>query len=572
MRQSKRFVLAVLTFCCLVSAPLAQQKDCLSPVTLPAPTQPNIFTDEGEVFLGDAIAEHIQKDYKVIEDTAVTEYLTGIGTRLVKHLPLTNLRFQFFLVDLPDANAFVLPGGRIYVSRKLVALAQSEDELAGVIAHELGHLVAHEQAIDLTRRLKDVLEVTQLGDRRDIFEKYNQLIENFRRKPEAFRPRNREDGQLTADQAGFYALVAAGYDPGALARFWDRMTEIRGKTGGFFSDLFGTTKPEERRLREMLRGIRVLPAECLRKPSAAQVEVFKEWQGAVVSYTGLGRRESLHGVISKLQLSPPLRSDIVHIRFSPDGNYVMAQDDSGINVLTREPFAPLFRIEAPEAKKAVFSPDSAQIVFATDNLRVERWSIAEQKLLNAKEVVILKGCIQTSLSPDGKFIACLNPNFDLNVVAILNGQSIIQRKDFFTPSYSSILYLFGALAKRSFENGDAGLELVKMGFSPDGRYFVAGFLGPDNLNDFRVQNYVEAFDMSNLRRFTLPDSIERLIVGGFSFMGADRLVGVNRENHQKSGVLLSQEVRSFQSLPCAGVSKRQRAESMSWCVPSRTIP
>jgi len=197
----------------------AQRKDCLPPAALPAPSEPNIFTEEQEVYLGDAVAEHIQKNHRVIEDLAVTEYLTQIGSRLTKNLPLTKLRFQFFLVELPNANAFVLPGGRIYVSRKLVASSMNEDELAGVIAHELGHLVSHESAIDMTRRLREVLNVTAVGDRKDVFEKYNQLIENFRRKPEAFRPRDRETGQMVADQAGLYALIKAGYDPSALVRF-----------------------------------------------------------------------------------------------------------------------------------------------------------------------------------------------------------------------------------------------------------------------------------------------------------------------------------------------------------------
>lgn len=106
----------------------------------------------------------------MIEDPEVTEYLTKIGERLTKHLPINRLRFQFFLVDLPDANAFVLPGGRIFVSRKLVAAALTEDELAGVIAHELGHLVTHESAIKTTRLFKEVLGVTSVGDRRDIFD------------------------------------------------------------------------------------------------------------------------------------------------------------------------------------------------------------------------------------------------------------------------------------------------------------------------------------------------------------------------------------------------------------------
>jgi predicted Zn-dependent protease len=207
---------------------------------------------------------------------------------------------QFFFVDLPDANAFVLPGGRVYVSRKLIALAQNEDELASVISHELGHLAARETAIEMTRRFKQVLGVTAVSDRRDVFERYNQLIDNVMRKPGAFKERDREKGQLVADQIGFNALVNAGYDPKAAAGFWDRVNEVKGKTGSWFSDLFGTTRPEQRRLREMLNALSSLPPGCIQERTASASEQFKQWQAAVVAYTGSGRNESLRHVVTKL--------------------------------------------------------------------------------------------------------------------------------------------------------------------------------------------------------------------------------------------------------------------------------
>jgi predicted Zn-dependent protease len=122
----------------------------------------------------------------------------------------------------------VIPGGRIFVSRKLIAAALVEDELAGVIAHELGHLVVHQGAIDTTRQFK-ALGITSVTDRNDIFEKYNGLIDNINQKSGAFKVQDREKGQLFADQAGMFALVAAGYDAEAMSRFWDRITETQGK-------------------------------------------------------------------------------------------------------------------------------------------------------------------------------------------------------------------------------------------------------------------------------------------------------------------------------------------------------
>src|SRR5690242_18979147 len=70
-----------------------------------------IFTEQQENELGDAIAEHVQRNFRVIDDEEITDHLNRIGERLIKHLPPTNLHFQFLLVDMSDANAFVLPGG-----------------------------------------------------------------------------------------------------------------------------------------------------------------------------------------------------------------------------------------------------------------------------------------------------------------------------------------------------------------------------------------------------------------------------------------------------------------------------
>lgn len=513
------------------------------PCRPPAPQvsrEPNIFTEEQEVDLGDAIAEQIQRNFRVIDDDEVTDYLRRIGERIVKHLPPTKLRFQFFLVDLPDANAFVLPGGRIYVSRKLVAFTQSEDELAAVITHEIGHLVARQQSVTMTRRLKEAIGVTQVTDRRDIFEKYNLLVENAARKPGAFRRSDNHEGkdQIEADQIGLFALVASGYDPHAHARLFDRIAETKGKTGSFFSDLFGVTSPESKRLREMIKGVETLPPGCAEARANAQTAEYSRWQSAVVSYTGLGRKESLHAVVSKMALQPPLRGDVTHLRFSPDGKYILAQDDAGINVLTREPFKPLFRIDAPEADDAQFTPDSQNIVFSTSDLRVEIWSVAEEKLSEAHEVVVRKTCLQSLLSPDGKTLACMDEDFALNLFDVKSKSQVFQRKDFYTPHPFFLLLQGLVRILNSDEISDARLDVITMGFSPDGRYFAAGergivitAFGSSNANVALV------YDLQARSPLSLKGNVKKLIAGGFAFTAPDRMIAYNEEKPDKSALL-----------------------------------
>ena len=553
-RLVRAFSLSVFTFIfCFAAHAQTRPSQCAPPsVAAPASTEPNIFSEEQEGFLGDAVAERIQKDYRVVEDEEVTAFLARIGQKLVEHLPLKQTRLRFFIVDIADVNAFVLPGGRVYVGRKLISSARSEDELAAVISHELGHLAAREHAIDMTRLFKEVLGVTQVGDRRDVFEKYNQLVESFRLKPGAWKRGDRERGQLTADQLGFHALVAAGYDPTAAARFWDRITESKGRTGGFFSDLFGTTRPEEKRLREMLKAASQLPPECAPKQEAAASEEFKRWQSAVLTYSGLGRRESLHGVLSKTQLDPPLRDDIDRLRFSPDGRYILAQDDSGITVLTREPFEPLFRAEAPEARRAFFSPDSKSLVFYTDNLRVERWDLAEQRRADVKEVVVLRGCLQAALSPDGKYLACLSPDLDLKLIEVASGRVAMQKKDFWDPTYYQAVSWMVQMALLRPDSTDAGLSLIRMAFSPDGRYFVAGNYSRNMLNPSRSHLETMAVDLTTLSKLSLPDSIEEFLAGEFAFVGPDRIVCVNAANFRKSALLSFPDGKRLMEFPLGG--------------------
>ncbi len=515
---------------------------CQPPAPLVAPAGANIFTPQQEMELGDAIAEQLQRDFRIVGDPELTAHLGRIGERIVEKMPQAGLRFQFFLFDLPDANAFTLPGGRIYVSRKLVALTRSEDELAGVIAHELGHAVTRQPATGMTRIMREVLGVTSVSDRRDIFEKYNELVDNTARKPKAFNrgESHEQKEQIIADQIGLYALSAAGYDPQALSTFWDRYAETKGKTsGGFLSDLFGTTKPEVVRLREMLKLLGTLPPECVRKGSATGGAEFQKWQAAVINYSGLGGTESLRGLLTRTVLDPPLRGEVTHLKFSPDGRYLIAQDDSGISVLSREPFAPLFRIDAPEALPAQFSPDSQLVSFSTPSLRVETWSVAERKQRSVKEMFVRDGCLQTALSADGRALACVEGDFALTLFDVNSGAQLLQKKSFYKPDFFDLFRLqLRAILGDDFSD-DLAFDFVSMAFSPDARYFAAGQRNSDwtMAGIYATEVNAVAFDLSTNANVPLKGLLKKLVSGQFTFVAPDRLLGVNPEDFRKSALV-----------------------------------
>ena len=558
---ARPFTLAVA--CLFAPASAAQTQPGCKPPAVPSSAAPNIFTPEQEMDLGDAVAEHLQRDFRVVEDDALTEHLRRIGAAIVRHVPETGLRFRFFLIDLPDADAFTIPGGRVYISRKLVALAQSEDELAGVVAHEIGHGVARQIPGEMTERLRRVLGVTSVGDRRDIFEKYNQLVENAR-KAGGGASEHKHQGE--ADLIGLYAMALAGYDPQGQHTFWDRLTETKGKTGGWFSDLFGTTKPESKRLREMLKSLETLPASCRGARASASPEEFRKWQTAVVAYTpGAGRREAVRGLLQKTRLDPPLRGDVTHLKFSPDGRHLVAQDDSGVNVLARDPFKLLFRIETPEAFPAQFTPDSQAVIFHTPSLRVETWGLAEQKLREARELFIREGCMQTELAPDGKSLACLEWDSDLTLVDVGSGAQVFQKKNFFKADLFDLFRLL-ALASGVREGRAARLDvdMVNMGFSPDGRYFAAGDRNMvSNAISFGVESTALAFDTTTRAPVQLRGQLKKLVSSSFAFVAPDRVVGVHPDDIRKSGVVTFPAGEDVTQLPLRGqLSPATRPDSV----------
>lgn len=526
--MSQLRALALFLFC-FVSLWASGQQNCpLPPTLLSAPTAENIFSDQQEVDLGDAMAETIALHVNIIKDDELGAHLRELGSKLVQYLPPTKLNFRFYLIDIPDVNAFSIAGGRVYISRKVVAFAKNDDEVAGILAHELGHIVTHQAAIEMTRSFRETLGVTKVGDRDDVFKKFHQLVENARRNRHSHSEGERH--QLVADQVEVFTLARAGFNPQAAAEIWDRFNELHGKTGTWLSDLFGNTTAAQHRLRDMVKNMAALPPGCSERP-AENESTFTSWQEAVVEYDNAARSEVLPGLISKHRLGTRLRPEITNLRFSPDGRYILAQDDGGINVVSRTPFAFLFYIPATDANDAQFSPDSKFVVFFTNGLRSEIWNIDTQKRKSVHEITLREPCLQSELSPEGTVLACLRSDHGLELIDVSNSSVIYRRKDFFIPSFfEAFNLLFSILRSEADDSQDltSSVHLINMAFTPDGHYFLGAHGFPAS---------VLMYDLNARHEMSAPGSIKDLSSFSFTFVGADKFVGINPRAPQKSRVL-----------------------------------
>ena len=541
----RKRIFAVLCLLLSSTTTLLAQQPCKVPEVRLNRSQPNIFNEEQEMFLGDVIAEYVQKNYRIIRDEEANRYLTRIGERLIAHLPPTNIKFQFVVVDRPELNAFAAAGGRIYVTRKMIAFVRNEDELAGIIGHELGHGIVRHSSIDMTRSFKELLNIEQVGDRKDIFEKFNRMIDNQRTKRMRARRGHEDAQQLEADQIGFYAMAAAGYDPKAIVSAWDRMAETEGRTGGSFAGILTGTKPEEKRLRELTKALEAIPVECLDKKKGGASEDFEKWRSYVVTRSTFEKTEKLPGLKIKRSLASPLRGDITHFEFSPDGQYIIAQDDSGISVLKREPFSVSFRIETSNAKPARFSPDSKNVVFSTYGLRVEKWDVATQRPVLAREVYIRGRCWQSEISRDGNTLACYSTNANLELIDVASNESIVKKEKFHVPDFFEIT----GWSRQLNEAGDRDIDALQLEFSPDGKYFLGGVVSrvwrvvgsavmqiPSFMASRESSTF--AFDLKERTEIKLGGDLKKIVGMPYAFYSNDKIIGQHATDQDKSGIFM----------------------------------
>jgi len=519
-----RTTVLFLLFAVLASA----QKSSSCNVTFPAfpGNERNIFTPRQEVDLGDALADSSLLDIRIVATN--DPVVQRIAERLVKSAPFEGLNVRTFIIDLPVANAFVLPGGRVYIARALIALLENEDELAGILSHEFGHLLAHQQAIRLSRLLKDAVHVTSVGDTKDIADKLSRMNENLWQLAGNVPDRSQQD-QIEADRLGLLIQTASGYDPKAQIRAFDRLAETGGKGGNVITNFF-SFQPNRQRVGEMLKNSP--PSGCAAATSRAAAEDFAEWRKRILSDAAAAPVESLSRVKSRVQLKPPLRGDLSQLRFSPNGRFILAQDPLGITVLTVQPFAVSARIRVEATGPATFTQDSKEIILANFTGRVDRWDSATGRLVQTTQLPLRRTCSSQLLAPDGHTLACLSGS--LQLFDVESGTSILEKKAF---QQFSVLRFFEEADNEQSKEFDYELNNsgpVPMQFSPDSRYFLAV--------SNRANNTL-VWDLKEAQAVPVKGELKKLPGQYFTFLTPDRIIMAPANN--KLGANQTAAVVSF---------------------------
>lgn len=206
-----------------------------------------------------------------VQDRELRAYVDRIGRRLATHTEQPDARWTFTVLDSPVVNAFALPGGYVYVTRGLVALANDEAELAGVIGHEIGHVTAEHSSDRQTRAglaQLGVVGATILGAvvglPGDAVNMIGQVGSQLGQGYIASYSRSQE---FEADKLGVRYIAQAGYDPRAEADFLANLqaeTKLQARiAGGKYNpnrvDFFATHPATAERVREAESAASQLP-------------------------------------------------------------------------------------------------------------------------------------------------------------------------------------------------------------------------------------------------------------------------------------------------------------------------
>jgi predicted Zn-dependent protease len=127
---------------------------CGTPTVNPVTGQKerSVMSEEAEIREGAKAHQEVLKEYGVLKNDRLQNYVNDIGQRLAKQSHRANLKWTFTVLDSPEINAFALPGGYVYITRGIMAYLDSEADLAGVIGHEIGHVTARHGAQRATRQ------------------------------------------------------------------------------------------------------------------------------------------------------------------------------------------------------------------------------------------------------------------------------------------------------------------------------------------------------------------------------------------------------------------------------------
>jgi beta-barrel assembly-enhancing protease len=215
-----------------------------------------------EIEMGQQYAAEINRQLPIVDDPAVHRYINQLGNSIQRQPGARDIPYTFYVVNIEAINAFAVPGGFIYLNRGLIERTENLSELAGVVAHEIGHVEARHSVQMLERMQAAQVGVTVAsvllggppgglaGAAVDV-------------GAAAYFARHSREAEVEADAIAVQLLPGAGIDPGGIVTFFRKLLDEQERAPSRVEQWFATHPLTEERIVSTRELIRALPPERL---------------------------------------------------------------------------------------------------------------------------------------------------------------------------------------------------------------------------------------------------------------------------------------------------------------------
>jgi len=197
----------------------------------------NFYSLEKEIGLGKQLAQEVERQAKIIDDPVIAEYVNRVGQNIVRNSD-AKVPFTIKVLDSEEVNAFALPGGFFFVNSGLILKAESESELAGVMAHEIAHVAARHGTKQATRgELANIASIPLIfmGGWAGYAIRQGMGLAI----PLGFLTFSRSF-EREADYLGLQYMYKSGYDPTSFVDFFEKIQSLEKRKPGSVSKVFST--------------------------------------------------------------------------------------------------------------------------------------------------------------------------------------------------------------------------------------------------------------------------------------------------------------------------------------------
>jgi len=239
MSRSRLQVIALLAVFCLAVLPArgGDDKKDVDEIGNRKVAHKSIISEEREIAIGKQYSMEVERSAKLLNDPVINEYINRVAQNVARNSDL-KIPLTVKVIDDPTINAFALPGGFLYVNTGLILAADEEDQVAGVMAHEIAHVAARHWASQMTKMTLAQYAMIPLIFVPMSYPVYMGVAEamNFG-VPIAFLKFNR-GAEAEADYLGIQYMYKAGYDPNSYVAFFGKVMDEERRMPGSMPSVF----------------------------------------------------------------------------------------------------------------------------------------------------------------------------------------------------------------------------------------------------------------------------------------------------------------------------------------------